>query len=34
MLVSLPEVAVISNIVVGGKAVGSLGNSEVAGTRT
>jgi taurine dioxygenase len=29
MVVSLPEVAVISNIVVGGKAVGSLGNSEL-----
>jgi taurine dioxygenase len=29
MVVTLPEVAVISNIVVGGKAVGSLGNSEL-----
>jgi taurine dioxygenase len=29
VVVSLPEVAVISNIVVGGKAVGSLGNSEL-----
>ena len=29
MVVTLPEVAVISNIVVSGKAVGSLGNSEL-----
>jgi taurine dioxygenase len=29
MVVALPEVAVISNIVVDGKAVGSLGNSEL-----
>ena len=29
MAARLPEVAVISNIVVGGKAVGSLGNSEL-----
>ena len=29
MVTTLPEVAVISNIVVGGKAVGSLGNSEL-----
>jgi taurine dioxygenase len=29
MATTLPEVAVISNIVVGGKAVGSLGNSEL-----
>ena len=29
MVVRLPEIAVISNIVVGGKAVGSLGNSEL-----
>ena len=29
MVVTLPEVAVISNIVVDGKAVGSLGNSEL-----
>jgi taurine dioxygenase len=29
MVVTLPEVAVISNIVVGGKVVGSLGNSEL-----
>jgi taurine dioxygenase len=29
MVLTLPEVAVISNIVVGGKAVGSLGNSEL-----
>jgi len=29
MVMMLPEIAVISNIVVGGKAVGSLGNSEL-----
>src|SRR6476661_3371939 len=29
MVVRFPEIAVISNIVVGGKAVGSLGNSEL-----
>ena len=29
IVVKLPEIAVISNIVVGGKAVGSLGNSEL-----